>query len=150
MMKWWPYIRKFLIAALIALVIIQFISIDKTNPPVDASQDFASLTNPPSAILEDLKSACYDCHSHETTYPWYTNIQPVAWWVKGHIKGGVKHLNFSIWDSYSDKKKAHKIEECIEEIEERHMPLKSYTWTHADAKLDDTQRQELIQWFKTL
>ena len=149
-MKWWPYIRKFLIAALIALVIIQFVSIDKNNPPVDAKQDFATLTNPPAGVLENLKTACYDCHSHETTYPWYTNVQPVAWWVKGHIKGGVKKLNFSIWDTYSEKKKNHKIEECIEEIEELHMPLKSYTWTHSDAKLSHADREELIQWFKSL
>jgi len=140
-MKWWPYIRKFLIAALIALVVIQFISIDKTNPPVDAAQDFVTRTNPPASVLKNLKSACYDCHSHETSYPWYTNIQPVAWWVKGHIKGGVEHLNF---------KKAHKIEECIEKIELRHMPLKSYTWMHSDAKLDNTERDELIMWLQSL
>jgi len=140
----------FLITALIALVIIQFVSIDKENPPVDVSQDFVTLHNPPASVLQNLKSACYDCHSHETAYPWYTNIQPVAWWIKGHIKEGVKKLNFSIWYSYSDKKKAHKIEECIEKIEERHMPLKSYTWTHSDAKLDDNERAELIQWFKSL
>ena len=143
-------IRPLLLIALAALVIIQFFSIDKTNPPVDTSLDFIQNTNPPTEVANILKTACYDCHAHTTEYPWYTNIQPVAWWVKGHIKGGVKHLNFSIWDSYSDKKKAHKIEECIEEIEERHMPLKSYTWTHSDAKLDDAQRAELIQWFRSL
>ncbi len=149
-MKWWPYIRKFLIAALIALVVIQFISIDKTNPLVDAAQDFVTRTNPPASVLKNLKNACYDCHSHETSYPWYTNIQPVAWWLKGHIKGGVEHLNFSIWNSYSNKKKAHKIEECIEKIELRHMPLKSYTWMHSDAKLDNTERDELIMWLQSL
>ena len=146
----WSIIRKFLIAALIALVIIQFISIDKTNPEIITEQDFINMTNPPAKIAAMLKSACYDCHSHESVYPWYTNVQPVAWWIKGHIKGGKKHLNYSEWATYSEDKKTHKIEESIEEIEASHMPLKSYTWTHSDANLSHRDREELLQWLRTL
>ena len=146
----WNLIRKILIAALIALVIIQFISIDKTNPEVIVDQDFINITNPPAKVASMLRNACYDCHSHESVYPWYTNVQPVAWWIKGHIKGGKQHLNYSEWGTYTEDKKSHKIEESIEEIEANHMPLKSYTWTHSDAQLSHRDREELIQWLKTL
>ncbi len=143
-------IKRFLVLALIALVIIQFISIDKTNPPTDPAKDFITMTNPPANIGSLIKSACYDCHSNHTEYPWYTNVQPVAWWVKGHIKNGRKKLNFSEWGDYSADKRAHKIEENIEEIEERHMPLKSYTWSHADAKLSDNDVESLMSWFRSI
>jgi len=103
----------------ILLILIQFFPIDKTNPPVEATQDFIQTTNPPTEIASILKVACYDCHSHTTQYPWYTNIQPFAWWIKGHVDNGNKHLNFSTWTTYAAKRKAHKIEEMIEVVERK-------------------------------
>ena len=146
----WSIIRKLLITALIVLIVIQFISIDKTNPPVKLDQDFISITNPPSNVASMLKAACYDCHSHETKFPWYTNVQPVAWWIKGHVKGGKRKLNYSEWATYDPEKQSHKIQESIEEVETNHMPLKSYTWTHPDANLSHSDREQLIQWLRTL
>ena len=143
-------VRKILLLLLLVLVIIQFISIDKSNPPADPAKDFIALTNPPATIGSLLKSACYDCHSNHTTYPWYTNVQPLAWWIQGHVNGGRKHLNFSEWTDYDADKQAHKIEESIEELQERHMPLKSYTWTHDDAKLSDNEIESMIAWLKTV
>lgn len=139
-----------MIFALIALFIIQFFKIDHSNPAVIQENDFIYLTKPPQPIQAMLKNACYDCHSDETKYPWYTDYQPIGWWVKGHIKGGKKHLNFSRWGTYQSEKRNFKIDECIEEIKENHMPLKSYTWTHDDAKLDENQKKQLITWLQTI
>lgn len=143
-------LKKILLGLVAVLVIIQFFRIDKTNPPVDASQDFMTLTSPPAEIAQIMKDACYDCHSHETAYPWYTNVAPVSWWVKNHINEGREHLNFSIWGTYTEKKADHKLEECYEEVEEGKMPMDSYTWAHAEARLTDTQREQLVSWFKSL
>lgn len=143
-------IRLALITALVALLIIQFFQIDKTNPPIDAAQDFIGATNPPAPIANILQTACYDCHSHTTEYPWYTNVQPLAWWIKGHIDNGNKQLNYSIWTTYTAKKKAHKIEEMIEVVEGKEMPMLSYMVAHNDAWIDATQRRELVDWLKTL
>ena len=145
-----PSKKTILLSLLAILIIIQIFRIDKSNPPIDTKIEFATVTNTPTAILQKLKAACYDCHSHEAKYPWYTSVQPVAWWIKGHIKGGMQHLNFSEWGTYDAKKQSHKIEEMIEEIESRHMPLKSYTWMHADAKLSDADIVEINDWLKTL
>jgi len=95
-----------------------------------------------------LKTSCYDCHSNQPTYPWYTNIAPVSWWIKHHINEGTHHLNFSIWGTYSEKRKNHKLEECIEMIEEDEMPMSSYKIMHAESKLTDTQKLQLVEFFK--
>lgn len=140
--------KKILLAILAVLVIMQFFRIDKTNPPSDPAQDFLTLNPAPADITQIMKDACYDCHSHQTAYPWYTNIAPVSWWIKNHIDHAREHLNFSVWTTYPPKKAKHKLEECYEEVEELHMPLKSYTWMHPEAKISEEQRAALVSWFK--
>ncbi|MCG8524267.1 MAG: heme-binding domain-containing protein, partial [Pseudomonadales bacterium] len=93
-----------------------------------------------------LKTACYDCHSANTEYPWYNTIAPVSYWLADHIEDGKKHLDFSDWQNYDEKKKDHKLEELIEEVKGGSMPLNEYTWTHADAKLSEEQISALVSW----
>jgi len=140
--------KKIGLAILGVLIISQFFRIDKTNPPVIESQDFLTVTKAPEQISMMIKNACYDCHSNETEYPWYTNITPVNFWIKGHIKGARENVNYSEWGTYSDKKKAHKIEETIEVIEEGRMPAKSFVLMHSEAKLSDQDFEVLISWLK--
>ena len=140
--------KRILLGILALLLIIQLFRIDKTNPPIDTTKDFVKLTSPPAEVAQLVKNVCYDCHSHETKYPWYTNIAPVSWWVKGHIDHGRENLNFSTWADYEPKKANHKLEECYEEVEETHMPLASYTWMHPEARMSDDQRTVLVNWFK--
>ncbi|MCB0583915.1 MAG: heme-binding domain-containing protein [Phaeodactylibacter sp.] len=138
------------LAILAALVIIQFFGIDKTNPPVIEGESFMAVAQPPAEVARLLKDACYDCHSHETEYPWYTSIAPVSWWIGHHIEEGREHLNFSTWGTYNAEKKAHKAEECGEEIEKGEMPLTSYLPMHPEARLTAAQKEQLISWFKEL
>ena len=142
--------KKIAWGLLAALVVIQFFRIDKTNPPYDSKNDFISLTNPPENVKSLLKAACYDCHSNESIYPWYTNIAPISFWIKGHINNGRKHLNFSEWGTYNDNRKDHKMEECVEYVGEAWMPLSSYTWVHSDARLSDEDRNRLVTYFESL
>lgn len=140
--------KKIGIGLLIVLVGIQFVMIDKENPEVDESKDFITITAPPAEAEHILRVACYDCHSNETAYPWYSNIAPVSWWLKSHIDEGREHLNFSVWGEYETKRATHKLDECVEMVEEGKMPLDSYTWTHGDADLSDADRELLVEWFK--
>lgn len=143
-------IKKIVIGCivLLVLVIIQFIRIDKTNLEVVIENDFIVQTNPPEHIQTILKTSCYDCHSNESTYPWYTNVAPISWWVKQHINEAREELNFSEWTSYPLKKQKHKLEEVYEEVEEGEMPLPSYLIVHSEAKLTTEQKNELVAWFK--
>jgi hypothetical protein len=142
--------KKIIVTLLVSIVLIQFIRVDKTNPPVDITQDFITVTKPPVEMATLLKTACYDCHSNETNYPWYFNIAPFSWWAKDHVNDGRKHLNFSIWATYNKERQLHKLEELYTEVEEGEMPLTSYTLMHGTAKLTPDQTKALTDWFKTV
>jgi len=141
--------RNILLGLLVVMLLIQFIRIDKVNPASPAGQDFVTVEKPPAAVASILKNACYDCHSHQTTYPWYTNLAPVSWMIRSHIKGGRQHVNFSTWGAYDAKKRDHKLAEIAEEVGENRMPMKSYTWLHSEAKLSAADREILINWVKS-
>lgn len=142
---------KYIIIALVgALIVIQFFRIDTTVPEYIEGEDLISVENPPKEVSNILVSACYDCHSYKTVYPWYSHVAPTSWWLADHIQEGREHLNFSIWGKYSAKRKKHKIKEMIEEIEEGEMPLKSYTLVHWNASLSDDQKKVLLEWLKTI
>lgn len=143
-------LKKIIFGLIVLLVLIQFIRIDKTNPPVNKSIDFITLTKPSPEVQGILLTSCYDCHSNETTYPWYTNVAPLSWWLKHHINEGREHLNFSEWGNYPEKRQQHKLEECVEEVNEGEMPLSSYTITHKDAILSPAQQEALSAWMTTL
>lgn len=142
--------KKVLIVLVVAFIIIQFFRIDKTNPPLNEGMDFLKIKNPPENIAKIIKTSCYDCHSNDTKYPWYSNVQPVAWMLQNHIQDGRKHLNFSTFATYDPKKQAHKMEEAAEMVEKGEMPMESYLIMHSDAKLNPQQKAELTKYFKDL
>ncbi|MCC7466398.1 MAG: heme-binding domain-containing protein [Saprospiraceae bacterium] len=139
-------LKKILGALLIALLLIQFIRPAQDNPPTDQAQSFEQVASPPAEITSILKSACYDCHSNETVYPWYSKIAPVSWWLANHINEGREHLNFSVYGQVSAEDKGKVMEEIAEVIQKNEMPLASYTWLHPEAKLSDAQKNTLVQW----
>jgi len=141
--------KKVGLALLVIFLIMQFFRIDKSAPQVDPKLDFLEMTNPSDEVKALIKDACYDCHSYETVYPWYSNIAPVSWWTKHHVDEGREELNFSVWAEYSLKKADHKLEECAEEVEEGEMPLSSYTVTHSEAKLSKEQKESLEEFFNS-
>lgn len=143
-------IKKILITLLLLLVVIQFVRIDKSVPKSDPSTDFIVSQKPTDEIQGILKAACYDCHSFETVYPWYSQIAPVSWWLKDHINEGRKELNFNLWTTFNARRQDKKLKECVELINEGEMPLESYTWIHKSAKLNQEQRGVLARYFETL
>lgn len=142
--------KKIILGLLAFLILIQFIRVDKTNPPVEPQNDFVTITQAPAEIVSLLRTACYDCHSNETTYPWYFNVAPISWWAKDHVNDGRKHLNYSIWGTYKKERQQHKLEEMYSEVEEGEMPLSSYTLMHGNATLTPEQTKALTDWLKTL
>ena len=141
-------LKKILISVSIVLVISQFFSPEKNNGDIATVAAFIAETNPPKDVKNILETTCFDCHSAKTTYPWYNAITPVNYWLNEHIQDGKKHLNFSKWNTYSLKKKEHKMDELHEEVEEGEMPLNSYTWTHSEANLSPAQIAAVVAWGK--
>lgn len=141
-------VKKIAVALLVIFVAMQFYRPEKNQAQGDHTAQFFIETNPPQEVKIILQQTCYDCHSNNTEYPWYNNIAPVSYWLADHVKDGKKHLNFSDWESYSVKKKDHKLEEVIEMVEEGEMPLNEYTWTHEEARLTKKQRNDILVWVK--
>lgn len=141
---------KILTGVAIAAVAIQFIRPARNESSGPFPGDIHEVKAVPASVSQILKRHCYDCHSNNTSYPWYTNVQPVGWWMDWHIRDGKEHLNFSEFASYPPKRAAHKMEEVYEMVEKREMPLPSYTITHRDAKLTDEQIKLVAGWAREL
>jgi len=137
-------VKYILLLGLVALVVMQFIRPEKNQSGYDSVAVFESETKPSDAVRAILKESCYDCHSDHTRYPWYAEVAPISYWLADHVEEGKEHFNTSEWESYSIKKKDHKLEELMEEVEEGEMPLESYTWTHGG--LTEDQRELIVQW----
>ncbi|CAN5339004.1 heme-binding domain-containing protein [soil metagenome] len=134
--------KKFLYLLLIIFVVIQFFRSER-NLGDRETENTIFVTQQVGRILQ---ASCYDCHSNGTNYPWYTNIQPIGWWMNHHVNEGKEELNFSEFESYSLKRKLHKLKEIKEQIEEDEMPLSSYTFQHGEAKLTAEQKVILSKW----
>jgi len=142
--------KKILIALLVVLIIIQFFKPAKNQSDAVTPDDIFANYQAVDSTKQLIQTACYDCHSNNTVYPWYAEIQPVAWWLADHVNEGKSELNFSEFASYKPKKADHKLEEVIEMIQEGEMPLKSYTLIHGNAKLSDLQKTAIITWAEGL
>jgi len=129
---------------LLVLVVMQFIRPEKNLGGYESVAAFEMETKPSEELRGLLKANCYDCHSNHTNYPWYAEIAPVSYILADHVKDGKKHFNVSEWETYDAKKKDHKMEELIEEVEEGGMPLESFAMIHGF--LNQQERDLMIQW----
>jgi len=143
-------VKRILLILLVLLVIIQFIRPAENHSDKLSANDITLHYPVPDTMLSILKHSCYDCHSNNTRYPWYSRIQPVAWWLNSHITDGKRELNFSEFASYPAAKQVKKLKATVKEIKEGDMPLNSYLWVHIDAALDQGQKNILIYWTDSL
>lgn len=142
-------LKKIIIALLVILVVLQLVPKPTPNVSTTASvNDITSAHTVPQDVQQVLKTSCYDCHSNNTTYPWYSKVQPVAWWLGRHVSEGKQGVNFSEFAGYRPYRQYHKLEEIAEQVEEGEMPLSSYTLIHTDAKLSDAQKSSIVSWAK--
>jgi mono/diheme cytochrome c family protein len=130
----------------VAFVAIQFVRPERTNPPVDPSLEVRT----PVQVQAILERSCYDCHSSETRWPWYSNIAPMSWTLVHDVEEGREEMSFSHWNSYSVRDEDHLREEICEQVEDGEMPLKPYTLMHPRARLSDEDRRVLCGWTRSV
>ena len=142
-------LKKILIGLGLLIIIIQFIRPDK-NDSNDLTNGISNKYQVPSEVNQLLQVSCNDCHSNKTRYPWYANVQPVAWWLNNHVVDAKKHLNFSDFTKKPLFVQNHKFDEIIEMVGDKEMPLPSYTnfGLHSEADLSDDQRKMIVDWAK--
>lgn len=143
-------LKKILLVLLLAIVVIQFFRPAKNIAAGEQPNTLSKAYTIPGDVKPILEKACLDCHSNNTRYPWYSKIQPVAWWLAHHVKEGKGNLNVDEYLTYTPKKQDHMMEEVVEMLEKDEMPLKSYRWTHTDARLTEQEKSKLIEWAKSV
>jgi hypothetical protein len=141
-----PWAKWALIVLVVLFVGIQFLRPARTNPPEDAAKmifaDSVVWQNAPKSI----ERACFDCHSHRTRWPWYSNVAPVSWLVASDVAEGRQHMNFSKWADYPPWKKAALLADTCKFVDAHKMPLPIYIPMHSEAKLTDQERKEICAW----
>ncbi len=142
-MKLW---KRILLGLTVIFIAIQFAQPDKNIAARPSANDITDHYATPPVVKQMLEVACYDCHSNTTRYPWYADIQPVGWWLASHVNDGKQHLNFSEFAVYSPKRAAKKLDQIIDEVTDREMPLPSYKLGHPDARLTNAQGKLLTDW----
>jgi hypothetical protein len=133
-------LKKIILVLIIALIALQFVPVDRSNPPVRGDFDG------PAEVREILVRSCYDCHSNETRWPWYSRIAPFSFMIADHVEEGRHELNFSEWRAYDQRMRAHKAGEIIEVVEKGEMPMPGYVLLHGEAKLTGNEIQTLRDW----
>jgi len=140
------------IALAVIFVAAQMIRPERTNPSVDQTQTVQAHLQLTPEVESIFKRSCYDCHSSETRWPWYSNVAPVSWWLADHVSHARSHMDFSNWaqkGGHSDKHDSQAmLDEICEEVKDRKMPLSSYLLLHTDAKLSDEDIKTICDWTK--
>jgi Haem-binding domain len=127
---------------LVGLVAIQFVPVERTNPPVESDVPAAP------ELKAVLRRSCYDCHSNETRWPWYSYVAPISFWMAKDVREGRREVNFSVWNQFTGSRRARKFKEIVEQVEQGKMPQWYYVLVHPDAKLTVDNKEMIIQWAK--
>ena len=135
------------VAAAVLFAGIQVIPAGKTNPPV--TRDLIAATSAPEAEATLLRGACYDCHSHETRWPWYASVAPSSWWTARHVRRGRDRLNLSDWPQDRPWDARARLESMAHALRADSMPPADYRLLHPAAKLTPEQRIRLAAWLET-
>ena len=139
-------LKKILLGLLIIFIVIQFIQPARNKSSELLPTDITKTFNVPENVQPVLKAACYDCHSNNTNYPWYSRIQPFGWLLAKHIRNGKTELNFNEFGSYALRRQMSKMKAIGNSVKDGTMPLKSYTMVHKNARLSTEDKTVLIAW----
>ncbi|MGA7159679.1 MAG: heme-binding domain-containing protein [Bacteroidota bacterium] len=127
-------------------VLIQVHQPDRSNPPVDQAKSIAAQAEFTPPVSKLITAACFDCHSNETRWPWYSYIAPVSWLVADDVAEGRRHLNFSEWGNYTKSKRVVKLGQIYEQVSKGDMPIQKYLFIHTDANLSAADRDSITDW----
>ena len=141
--KWLKRIGGF---GVLAVIVLQFANPPHENLPVVPGHDVLAGNTPPPSVAALLKNSCYDCHSFETKWPWYSYIAPVSWYVVRDVNAARASLNFSDWPHDDAPRARKRWRHIADAVQNGEMPPPNYNWMHRQARLNAPQRAELVKW----
>ena len=136
--------KKTMFVVAVIFIGMQLLSVERSNPQVDDALTLKA----PTEVQNILQNSCYDCHSFETKWPWYSNIAPVSFFVANHVDEARKALNFSTWDTIDEEVKVKRLKRAIITVKNEMMPKPTYAMAHEETKLNDNEKKLLIEWFE--
>ncbi|MCS7315238.1 MAG: heme-binding domain-containing protein [Bryobacterales bacterium] len=137
--------KRILMGLAVVAVVAQFFQPERKNPPTDPESSYEAAAKPAPELAAALRRACYDCHSNQTRWPWYSRVAPVSWLIASDVREGRAHLNFSEWNRYSPEAARRRMEEACEEVRAGRMPLRAYLLIHAEARLTPMESELICQ-----
>ena len=144
-------IKKILFIGLIIFLLMQLYQPARNESfEQDITANFTKVYNVPKNVEAIVRTSCYDCHSNNTNYPWYSNVQPVGFFMEHHIKEAKEDLNFDEWGKYSKRKQENRLDRIVKQIKSDEMPLASYTLIHKNARLTTVQKKEVMDWISKI
>ena len=143
-MRLWA--KRIGLAILVLLMAIQFVAVNRSNPKVDPSQTIYATLPVPADVRAVLERSCKNCHSDETSWPWYSHVAPISWIITRDVHQARKAMNLSEWETYSANKKTDKLEEICEQLTNGDMPDRKYTLIHRQARPTAKERDVVCQW----
>ena len=133
--------KRALLIFLFVFIVMQFIQTEKVNVAVNKDLEIKA----EERVMNIFTTACFDCHSNEVKWPWYSNVAPFSWVISNHVREGRKALNFSIWEEYSEEEKKEHLKDIYRTVYAS-MPLHSYLWLHEEAELTMEDRKFIRDW----
>jgi acyl-CoA reductase-like NAD-dependent aldehyde dehydrogenase len=139
-------IRRVALVLMLVGAAAQLVRPARTNPSVNPAHTVEAAGRVPPQIASVLRRSCFDCHSNETRWPWYSEVVPMSWGVANHVREGRAAMNFSEWGTYPARKRFALLEKLCDEVREGQMPLASYLWLHRDARLSEAEWKAVCDW----
>lgn len=140
--------KQILFVVLIGFIVIQFMQSARNQSGQVLQSDISNTFSIPEHVHALFKNACFDCHSNNTSYPWYFNVQPIGWILAKDIKDGKAMLNFSEFGSLSSRRQMSRFQDIERRIKDGSMPLPAYQFMHPDARLTEEEKQLLVDWIE--
>jgi hypothetical protein len=140
------WLRRIGVAVVVFLVVSQLVPVDRRNPPVDPSKTIHASEKVPTAVQGVFARSCQNCHSNQTSWPWYSYVAPVSWMIANDVHSARRKMNFSEWGGYPAKKREEKLEEICEQVTNGDMPDAKYMLLHRSARIVPEERSAICQW----
>lgn len=135
---------------LVVFAVMQFIRSDRSNPPVDPSKTLYAVLPVPDDVRQVLERSCFDCHSNETRWPWYSSLAPAMWVVAHDVEEGREHLNFSEFATYKSLRAIAKLDMICEQMINKNMPMPAYVVLHPGAEVSSREIDLVCDWVETV
>jgi len=139
-------LKRVVFALALLLILIQLLPVDTSNPTVQPANSIYMVEAVPENVRVIFDSSCSNCHSNQTRWPWYSHLAPLSWIVAHDVHRGRSLMNFSVWGSYTQKKRDEKLEDICDQLMNGDMPDGKYLLVHRTARLSDEQKESVCRW----